>query len=193
MRRKFGRRKAVVSRKPSPSPTPTVAITDPTSNEKGSSQRRLATCSSRSLEAAKKAAASLSNKRLQPEPIDILFDKSGNQVIDSEGNLRFQRLISWYYSEKYRFAETGTHRSIIRSAVFDEIKTTGMKFFKLNPFDGDDDTYILMDDKEAMRKIKNAFVEERFNATMVPGRSPVSDSFNSSSSSGLRWSTQSEF
>ncbi len=190
MRRRFGRRKAVGSRKRSPSPPPTQ-ITDNTLEVVRTSQRRLATCSSRSLEDAKKATASLSDESLQPEPVDILFDKSGNQVIEHAGNLRFQRLISWYYCEKYRFAETGTHRSIIRSAVIDEIKSVGMKFFKIDS-SGGEDIYILMDDKEAMRKIKNAFVEERFNATMMPGRAPVSESFSSSSSSGLRWSTRDE-
>ena len=136
--------------------------------------------------------------------MDIVFDRQGKVVDDQEGNLRFRQLIASYYADRYHYANTTTHRSLVRIEFLDELKSLGVRLWKrtsvqcVSVYDNEKDTheksssymYSPINDARALRRIRDAFETEAIKKSI--GRQLSSLSFSSSGESGLRWSSTSE-
>lgn len=204
---KMERRGGVVCHNRSPSlPEENVkSFAEPTapSSGQGFSQRRLACCCNATVNRdAQKVRLSL---RFEPKPMDIVFDRHGKVVDDKEGNLRFSRLISSYYFDRYQYANTKTHRSLVRIEFLDELKSFGVKLWKrtsiqgMSEYNNEEDTheksssytYSPINDAGALRRIRDAFETESLRNSTI-GRQLSKISFSSEGESGLRWSSTSE-
>lgn len=89
----------------------------------------------------------------------IVFDLQDVLATEITGSKHFLNLINLCYGEKYRYAKSGTHRSIVRSIILDEIKSNGYRFVKkdlLRP-----GYFYILDDSYAMRLIKNQLSIEK--------------------------------
>lgn len=103
--------------------------------------------------------------RAQAKPTDVLFSshKHTRNLDDRshEGNIQFQSIIHSYYHDMYQFAPSITHRSIVYSAVLDDLKSRGFAFLQGQRLGKDcvhnDESFYVMDDLDALRKIKRAF------------------------------------
>eukprot|EP00554_Chaetoceros_debilis_P014448 CAMPEP_0194113752 /NCGR_PEP_ID=MMETSP0150-20130528/17699_1 /TAXON_ID=122233 /ORGANISM="Chaetoceros debilis, Strain MM31A-1" /LENGTH=232 /DNA_ID=CAMNT_0038803765 /DNA_START=33 /DNA_END=731 /DNA_ORIENTATION=- len=202
--RKMKRRGGIVCNSSS-LPEKNVNSSAPPSSE-GGSQRRLAYCCDATLNKdAQKVRLSLDQSiRFEPESMDIVFDRQGKVVDDQEGNLRFRQLISSYYADRYHYANTTTHRSLVRIEFLDELKSLGVRLWKRTSvqcvavYDNEKDTYDKsssylyspMNDARALRRIRDAFETEAIRKSI--GRKLSNLSFSSSGESGLRWSSISE-
>lgn len=71
--------------------------------------------------------------RATAKPTDILFlnGRSGSGSTSKHaGNVQFQCIIHSYYVEMYQYTITATHRSIVRSAALDDLKSRGYTFYQ---------------------------------------------------------------
>lgn len=81
----------------------------------------------------------------------IVFDENDEIDLNYKGSSSFITIVRMYYREKYNYAETDTHRSIIRSAILDELKGRRYNFIKI--VDLVSEKAIILDDYEALGKI----------------------------------------
>ncbi len=103
--------------------------------------------------------------RAKAKPTDILFSShKQNRSLDDrshEGNIQFHSIIQSFYLDKYQFAPSPTYRSIVYSAVLDDLKSRGYTFMQGQRHGQhcvqDDESFYAMDDLDALRKIKRAF------------------------------------
>ncbi len=105
--------------------------------------------------------------RAQAKPTDVLFSSyKHNRSLDDrshEGNIQFQSILHSYYYDLYQFAPSVTHRSIVYSAVLDDLKSRGFVFLQGHRQGQgqhcvhNDESFYVMDDLDALRKIKRAF------------------------------------
>lgn len=126
------------------------------------------------------ARSTIKNLGLEPRPLDVIFDKNGQTAGNHEGNLRFHRLLFLYHVEKYQFASTNTHKSLIRIEFLDELKSLDVRCFtccrtSLRPNEDDEQPpflfsdirlqeeesnqmyYSHLDDDRTLRRIREAF------------------------------------
>ncbi len=89
----------------------------------------------------------------------VVFGLQDRLDTEKPGSQYFLNLISMYYSEKYQFADSDTHRSILRSIVLDEMKANGYKFVMkdlLRP-----NHYYVLDDLHVIKLIQAQFSLEK--------------------------------
>ena len=140
-------------------------------------------CDTSALRALRKAAEtselferSAKRTRATAKPTDILFSRDSSDNGHSpnrndadvdqahQGNIQFQCIIHSYYFDMYQFAPTATHRSIVRSAALDDLKSRGYSFLQSANYhpsnlrgNKDEESFYVMDDADALEEIKRAF------------------------------------
>ena len=133
----------------------------------------------------------------KPSPLNFIFDKNGQTIGNQEGNLRFHRLISLYYIEKYQYAPTHIHRSLIRIKFLDELKSlsarccTSRKTSLVSADEEDEQIpslfsdvhrqvekpaqlYSHLDDDNRLRRIRKAFIALSRRSKMATKKKSVS-------------------
>lgn len=104
------------------------------------------------------------SERLSPDDDRlIVFDLQDKLEPKAPGSEQFLSLIGLYYKEKYQYAESDTHKSILRSVILDEMKMHGYRFVRkdiLHP-----GHFYHLDDLHAVNLIKAQLSLERMKNT----------------------------
>jgi predicted DNA-binding protein YlxM (UPF0122 family) len=61
----------------------------------------------------------------------IVIDVNNDLSFKYTGSKLFITLVNIYYNDNYRFADTETNRSVIRSSIQDDLKRQGFRFVKI--------------------------------------------------------------
>ena len=100
------------------------------------------------------------SERLSPEDDRlIVFDLQDKLDHQAPGSVQFLSLIGLHYKEKYQYAESDTHRSILRSVILDEMKIHGYKFVRKDFLNSSH--FYHLDDLHAVNLIKAQLSLER--------------------------------
>ena len=104
------------------------------------------------------------SERLSPDDDRlIVFDLQNKLEPKAPGSEQFLSLIGLYYKEKYQYAESDTHKSILWSVILDEMKIHGYKFVRkdiLHP-----GHFYQLDDLHVVKLIKAQLSLERMKNT----------------------------
>ena len=99
----------------------------------------------------------------------VVFKEDGSLDSKFEGSKTFSSLISIYHQmnsfdrEFYRLQDIETHQSIMNNIIYDEIKQHGLQFMKKSLYHPD--KFIVLDDMQALSKVKERLKSEGRNHT----------------------------